>query len=256
MKHQHVWVLLALFLASCDATVERGFLPKWDAGYRGEIPDLPVVATVDAATIRDEGHIAIQTAIDAVDGSGAVQLPAGEFELRGPISIRSGVVLHGAGSGKTHLKFHALSEDLFEGDVRPAFGAVRFEGTKQKAEYSLRGGFERGSTQLQLDNTQSLAIRQMVLVFSENDPDLMYTDPRWDTPWAKQSIAQIVEIKQVGPQEITLDVPLRLTYRNGSTHAFSSSIPSSKLESKTSLWKIWIQIPTTSLDWKTRKIIG
>lgn len=213
MNYRHLRVFTALLFTICCSFSAADFLPTWDAGYRGEIPDVPVAAKVDALAIHAQGHLAIQAAIDAVDGTGAVQLPAGIFELRGPIALRSGVVLRGAGSTKTHLKFHPLDEDLFEGPVRPAFGAIRFEGTKHKTEYALISGFERGSTKLHLKNTADFSVGQMVLVFSENDPDLMYSEARWNTPWAMQSLAQIVEIVAISPHEITLDVPLRLTYQ-------------------------------------------
>jgi len=156
--------------------------------------------------------VAIQAAIDGVDGIGAVLLPPGVFELRSPVALKSGVVLRGAEQGKTHLKFHPLGEETFAGPVRPAFGAIRFEGTRRQTEYPLTSGFARGSTKLRLANTGALAAGQIVLVFSENDPDLMQTDPRWDTPWAMQSLAQIVEIVGVQANAITWDVPLRLTY--------------------------------------------
>lgn len=214
MNYRHLWILFVLLLASCYDPIHAPFLPQWDAGYRGEIPDVPVAISVEASAIEARGHVAIQAAIDRVEGVGAVLLPAGVFELRGPIALRSGVVLRGAAGGTTHLKFHPLAEEAFEGPVRPAFGAIRFEGTRHQTEYTLSSGFERGSTKLQLANISPFTVGQMLLVFSENDPDLMYTDPRWNADWALQSLAQIVEIIGVQANEITLDVPLRLTYQS------------------------------------------
>jgi len=214
MPYLRLSAFLVLLLTPGGGLSAADFLPKWDAGYRGEIPDLPVVAEVDAAAIHAQGHAAIQAAIDGVNRAGAVLLPSGVFELHGPIALRSGVVLRGASDRKTHLKFHSLAEDTFEGPVRPAFGAIRFQGTRHPTEYALRAGFERGSTTLHLDDTSALAGGQMALVFSENDPDLLYTDPRWDRPWAMQSLGQIVEIVAVDAHRFTLDVPLRLTYQS------------------------------------------
>lgn len=95
---------------------------------------MPVTVTFAASAIEAHGHVAIHTAIDGVDGIGAVLLPPGVFELHGPIALKSGIVLRGSAQGKTHLKFHPLGEETFASPVRPAFGAIRFEGTRRQTE--------------------------------------------------------------------------------------------------------------------------
>jgi len=188
-------------------------LPDWDAGYRGDIPDVGTAVEVTAADLASDGQRAIQRAIDSLENGGAVLLPEGVFELHHPIALRTGIVLRGMGAGKTHLKFHPIPEDAFDGPVRPAFGLIRMEGSRSAREYPLESGFSRGSRTLQLEDTAGLAPGQMVLVFSENDPELMYTQERWDRPWARQSLGQIVEISAVNGREVTLDVALRLDYK-------------------------------------------
>jgi hypothetical protein len=206
--------LLSWFLlASLSLQAAEGTLPHWDAGYRGKIPDVPVVIAVDAAEIASEGQAAIQRAIDGITGTGAVLLPEGVFELHRPVSLRSGVVLRGMGAGKTHLKFHPIPEDPFEGPVRPAFGAIRMEGERHSREYLIENGFNHGSTRLLLDAVDGLEPGRMILVYSENDPELMYTEERWNRPWAMQSLAQIVEISALDGKKVHLDVPLRLDYK-------------------------------------------
>jgi len=204
---------LAAFLLPLSLAATEGMLPHWDAGYRGEIPDVPVAISLNAADIRSDGHLAIQRAIDAVEAPGAVLLPAGTFGLHGPIALRHGVVLRGMGAGTTHLKFHPFPPDSFEGPVRPAFGALRMEGVRHCREYPVLEGFTRGSTELVLKDADGLEAGQMILFFSENDPELMYTEERWNRPWAKQSIAQIVEIKERRGHHLIIDVPLRLSYK-------------------------------------------
>ena len=213
MKTRCLGFLVAVLMTTGCRLSSADFLPTWNAGYRGDIPELPVVIEIDASAIRTQGHVAIQAAIDNASAPGAVLLPPGVFELHGPIALRSGIVLRGASPGTTHLKFHPLPAETFAGPVRPAFGAIRFEGTKHPKEYTLRAGFERGSDQLSLDDLTGLSAGQMVLIFSENDPELLYTDPRWDRDWALQSLAQIVEIVAVQDGSITLDTPLRLAYQ-------------------------------------------
>lgn len=202
------WLLITAGVLSAKA------LPEWNAGYQGEIPDLPVVATVAVESLEALGHAAIQEAIDGVDGGGAVLLPEGEFDLHGPISMRSGVVLRGAGVDKTFLRFHEMPADEFDGVFRPAFGRIRFEGSRRAEEYAIEKGYERGSDCLKMSELGELEVGQMILVFSENDPELLYTEARWERPWAAQSLAQIVEVVKIKKNKVFLDVPLRLTYKN------------------------------------------
>lgn len=85
------------------------------AGYmRGErpIPEVPVVVDVRSFGGRGDGktlnHDAIRLAIDAAwaAGGGAVRFPEGEFLVDELILLhRDGVVLRGAGAGKTVLRF-------------------------------------------------------------------------------------------------------------------------------------------------------
>jgi hypothetical protein len=83
MNCRHFRVLLLLLLASVPfGLVAADVLPKWDAGYRGKIPDLPIAVRVAPTAIEAQGHIAIQSAVDGFDGVGAVLLPEGVFELR------------------------------------------------------------------------------------------------------------------------------------------------------------------------------
>jgi hypothetical protein len=213
MKQHSLSILPSVMLACVSLQAAGSILPEWDAGYRGAIPEVPTVVALEATEIAEEGQKAIQRAIDSVPDAGAVLLPEGVFELHRPISLRSGVVLRGMGAGKTHLKFHPIPEDLFDGPVRPAFGAIRMEGEKRSREYPIENGFTRGSSRLLLHEVDGLETGQMILVYSENDPELMYTEERWNRPWAMQSLAQIVEIAAIDGKRVHLDVPLRLDYK-------------------------------------------
>jgi hypothetical protein len=85
------------------------------AGYaRGErpIPDVPAVVDVRSFGARGDGQTlndaTVRRAIDAAwaAGGGAVRFPAGEFVFEDMILLhRDGVVLRGAGPGKTVLRF-------------------------------------------------------------------------------------------------------------------------------------------------------
>jgi len=82
-------------------------LLKWDPGVRGGIPAVPVAVELSAADLPGDGKTDIsaklQRAIDKVKAPGTVVLPAGTFLLADQISLKSGVVLRGAGMDRTHL---------------------------------------------------------------------------------------------------------------------------------------------------------
>ena len=147
----------------------------------------------------------IQQAIDRIGKSGVVLLPPGEFTLRTGVRLRSGVVLRGSGPDRTHL-----TVDLSE---RRTVGAISFKGETQGRDFALSGGFETGSTRLEPSGPAPLTKGQTIIVYSENDPEVMFTDRRWDVVWARQTVGQIVRVEEVTDKGIRIDVPLRLSYR-------------------------------------------
>lgn len=186
---------------------------EWDAGVRGGIPEYEVKERISEGEIQEKGAEAIQGAIDKVRDRGVVELPAGEYLLKAPLEMRSGVVLRGAGKGKTELAFQLEPPEEDPGQLRPAFGAIRFWGSRGDSEYGLESGYEAGSRQLRLKGEGPMEAGSMILVYSENDPDLMYTQERWKADWAEQSIAQIVTVEKVTGKEIDIDTALRLDFQ-------------------------------------------
>jgi hypothetical protein len=188
-------------------------LPAWDAGVRGGIPQLPVVAEVGAEELEARGSQVIQAAIDGISGRGAVLLPSGKFVLREPIHLRDGLVLRGRGAGVTELTFDIPPPEEDGTTVRPAYGAVRLAGEREDREIRITKGYQKGSQYLEVSSGQSLAVGDTILVYSENDPELMYSEARWDVGWALQSLAQIVKVVDVEAETVRIDVPLRLDYK-------------------------------------------
>ncbi|NBD37380.1 MAG: hypothetical protein GVY10_02295, partial [Verrucomicrobia bacterium] len=212
----HGWWRSSLLMLLVATAVEAGWrerVPEWDAGVRGGIAEVPVVREIEPAALRAGGSEWIQAAIAEVEDRGAVLLPAGDYILKAPIHLAPGVVLRGRGMGRTTLIFDIPPPEEDGESVRPAYGAVRFAGKREKREIPIKGGHRKGSTSLVMEAGHGLAEGDLILVFSENDPGLMYTEERWDASWALQSIAQIVAVAAVDGERIELDVPLRLNYR-------------------------------------------
>lgn len=203
--------MLAMSVPGLRGTVippER--LIDWDAGVRGGIPDVPVVETVPAETLGQRGTRAIEEAMERLQGPGAIFLPEGAYYLEEPIQMRSGVVLRGRGAGKTRLIF-ALPPPEEDGiSIRPAFGAIRIEGTRETREVGIRSGHKEGSRELEVERGHGLVAGELILVYSDNDPELMYTESRWERPWARESMAQIVTLKAAFEERLVIDTPLRL----------------------------------------------
>lgn len=209
---RHLLILTASVLCAV-ADLQAGSLadrlPQWDAGVRGGIPQVTTVRELQTADLASKPAEAIQAAIDAVQSPGAVKLPAGRFILDRSIRMRTGVVLRGSGQRATELVFAMGPQPVPEG-VRPALGAVRFEGKRLPTEYSIQSGTEAGSQRLNVATTKAFEVGDLILVYSENDSELMYTDPRWDRDWAAQSIAQIVQVARIEGAALVIDTPLRL----------------------------------------------
>lgn len=191
--------------------ISRDRLPEWDAGVRGGIPDVAVVTTLTADDLAGETAARIQAAIDNASTPGAVLLPSGDFTIREPIRLRSGVVLRGAGAGKTILQADIGAMREFDPDDRPAMGALQIEGQRHSVAVKLQSGYQKGSTTVKTHSAEAFAIGDWILIFSENDPGLMYTQERWERDWAQQLLAQIVRISKVEGNQVSFDTPLRLT---------------------------------------------
>lgn len=188
-------------------------LPEWDAGVRGGIPTIAVQAEVDAEALATRGIEAIEAAMAPVSAPGAVLLPPGSYLLRSPIKLRDGIVLRGRGVGETELIFDIPPPEEDGAEVRPAYGAVRMAGNRERREIEILSGYGKGSQFLEVVSGHGLAVGDTILVYSENDPELMYTEERWNVSWALQSLAQIVKVVGVVEDGILIDVPLRLDYK-------------------------------------------
>jgi hypothetical protein len=182
----------------------------WDPGHRGPIPTVAVKANVKTLGAKADGTTddaaVFQQAIDSVAlaAPGAVLVPAGTYLLESTLELKTGVVLRGEGSDKTHLVVDVPSAS-YEGGVgaKGGYGAGPF---------AITAGSTAGSKTLTLSGASGLKAGQVVWIYSENDAAVMYTDPEWNQSWAENAVGQILEIKSVSGQQVTLDAPLRLTH--------------------------------------------
>jgi len=191
-------------------------LPKdrriiWEPGLPGEpgtpggIPHVPIVANVTSFGVKGDGLTddapAFQAAIDATD-SGAILIPEGSYRLASGLTIGKSIVLRGEGTRKTRL--------VFDTTDRVAIAFV----TYQRGEWAkMNSGYDRGSRTIVVEDAHSFKPGDFAEIEQDNDPDLMYTDERWDESWSEDSVGQITTIASVDGNTLTLDRPLYLTYR-------------------------------------------
>jgi len=79
---------------------------------------------------------------------------------------------------------------------------------------SLVGGYTRGSTELVVSDPTGFEAGKYVEIQQDNDPDVMYTLPEWNQGWAAGSVGQITKVVSIWGNKITIEEPLRITYRS------------------------------------------
>ena len=190
-----------------DLEMTSDRIPHWRPGISGGIPEVPVRADVTRFGARGDGKtddaVAIQKAIDEVNTPGAVFVPEGTYVLKNTLRLRSGVVLRGAGSDRTHLRIECTKPD-----------SVGIEAAGQQSGEAIRLGTNVEAEAMTLTVTQphELKVNQYVALVCDNDPKLLYTRPDWNTDWGRDAVGQVLRIAAVSGEKITFERPIRLAY--------------------------------------------
>lgn len=217
LKSENLFVLISLLnLFSCRESppVTTGeLLPSsrrihWDPGVPGGIPDIATGANVADFDAKGDGihddYSAFHEAILSVGKNGAVEIPPGTYLIKSPIKIENGVLLRGSGIGTTNLKF--------DFDDSPAEAAIRFAEYDRGSFVAITEGFSKGSKRLNIGDASGFQDGGFAEIQQDNDPVRMYTDPRWDVPWAKDAVGQVLRIRSVGDTTLELEDPLNFGY--------------------------------------------
>lgn len=201
-----LWILFGVISSSFAVGAQMNRHIEWTPGIPGGIPEVEVVANVkDHGAVGDgvtDDAAAFQKAIDAVD-VGAVLIPAGDYALKNGLEISKSIVLRGEGVENTRL--------LFDIDDRTAIAIVKYD----RGEWvDVVDGHGFGSQQVTVGDGSLFQAGDFVEIQQENDPEEMYTDPKWKTGWSEQSVGQILRVEAVKGNKVTFNKPLYITFRS------------------------------------------
>jgi hypothetical protein len=202
------------------------------AGYRSgdaPIPEVKVVASVKnfgaAADGKTDDAKAIQAAIDKT-AAGAIEIPAGRYVLNEPVTMRkSGIVLRGAGAGKTIFVVPRSLEQVRGASPAGKMSAYAFGGGFVMVQGADDGAHltdivapaSRGERTIVVKNDHTITPGTWVRVRMNHDPalgrlihgGLHDAAPKTgqEIPYFMNWAAKVVTVD--GPK-LTLDRPLRL----------------------------------------------
>lgn len=198
-------------VAQADLSVYGKSLPEWEAGVEGGIPTLPVITSVtDHGAIANDGlddSAAFIQALTSLGGAaGAVEIPAGTFNLNASIDMPDGAVLRGAGADQTHL----ILNHSGQGFTVEGWGEGTSEVTAATGYPAILSGADKGSKTINLDDASSFAVGDGIELVQAYDPSVHETQAAWDQSWAKRLIGQFSVITAKNGNQLTLADAIRI----------------------------------------------
>ena len=137
-----------------------------------------------------------------------VYFPVGSYKFTNPVSLPSNFRLIGAGADSTFLQFNPEANvNLI--NVRGALGAEVFDITEN---------VQIGDTAIYLNLIKPLSVGEW-LILTQDDSALITSD------WAKRSAGQIVQVKKIEGNKITLNAVIRIELNLANNISASKLIP-------------------------------
>lgn len=205
-KSISIFLIISIFYLLCDPSLamdlnDLDFSRRVDwthVGYPGNIPDVTDnVINVKDIGVRGDGstddYSAIQLAIDSAPDPAVIFFPAGNYRIESQLKLKSGIVLKGEGSLKTHLEFYSDS------------GCIGINGQTNGSYVDILSGLEKGSSKIEVSDVSNFTIGQGGEIRQED-----IVPPT--ASWGALAVGQMVKIVAIEGKFLTIDPPLHLDY--------------------------------------------
>lgn len=172
------------------------------AGFKGVVPDYPSVVDISNFGGLGDGEgsndTSFMNAVNSLSGAnGVIYFPSGTFIFNSPINLRSGLILRGASSDSTTLKF-----DIGIGN---SSDAINIKGNASNITALLTSNVNKDSSFVNVDDASGFTAGDY-LKLSFNDSSILFST------WAYGTVGQIVKIESIASNKIFFENPLRLSY--------------------------------------------
>jgi hypothetical protein len=180
---------------------------------------------------------AIQSCVNAASGSTAVVIPAGMYYVNGTITLKSGVVLRGAGGGPGARGswINSSQGGSYSGDAGAGstvttlkFGggggiSTAGSGYSLGSAVALSGGYNKGSTTLTAAASPGVSVGDWIVVGEkQGDTDIptSWTGEDGNCTWCGESnnsgyvMTQIVQVTSVSGTSVGISRPLYYTFKS------------------------------------------
>ena len=218
-----VWALLPMeVLAFYEIPSDRRI--TWDAGLDpvGGIPSAGWTVTTPSGLHPDGSQNdagIINNAIAAASPNTVIYLPAGTYLVSSNITMKSNVVLRGAGAKYPWLPTASAGSTVLV--TSGGAGFIRM-GTKATAAsaVNITSGYTKGSSTLTLASASGLAVNQYISIFEDNDSTIPVDSSgcEWcgdDSGSGTHCMQQYSKVTGVNGNTITIDPPMYFTYSSG-----------------------------------------
>ncbi|HPH92391.1 MAG TPA: glycosyl hydrolase family 28-related protein [Ferruginibacter sp.] len=193
--------LLILNSNSFSQVLPPGRSTDWSmAGYPGNIPFYDTVRNIvdfggngNGIAVNDA---ALANAISSLNGqAGTVVFPAGTFVFNSPVSLRSQLLLKGAGALQTVLQFNLGGN----------FNCINILGRSTAVTSNITATALRNSYFIAVDEPSLFSVNDRIRIY-QNDSSLVNDN------WALESVGQIITIDSIHSNNIYFHHPLRRSY--------------------------------------------
>ena len=144
----------------------------------------------------------INAAIENAQPPAKIILAKGVYRLENSVTMKSGVLLQGAGMRKTILVFRGANDCFI------------LRGSHEPVELKIDSGFNRGSRAIEVPGSAGLSPGQLIKVYSDNPPERVVSSYRTLADTRPNAYGQLVQVsRRLENDSIEIDTPLRLDYR-------------------------------------------